>query len=431
MGIKDSAKSIAATLKLDSHHGIERFGVFFAAILASFVLIFTSAAASSVGNQRHDMDSTVLYTPTFSTSKTQVDGEVSGVYVNADRTRAMVLMHFKDAGQMSANAAKYQGFLTGATTQLNDQQLKSHMTGKIVSFGSTGYLAMVIDSDQPFAQQILNLTMRANSELVYTPNESREVRADLAGQKTFSQYDQWRLYFNPGATGATFTKALDGKEFDASAVYAQLVVEPQEKTARKTLEADLAQMQVDQSRIAEYTSEARRQSVDGIRLVVPDVPSQIAGDVVSGKVATDGKPSTLQLEPKWVSPEGFDFNWRDGSVEKGYLDQITPKGESYVEFLNAKAQQSKDGPDGAIQPDREQWKLSNGALLSDYAANDSTMQPLTEIHNELAQSWSDYYQHKTTYQVDDLQTLLDLEVDLRNVQSASSTNSTAKALFTY
>lgn len=431
MGMKDTVKAIASTLKLDRHHGIERFGVLFAAITASFVLIFTSASVSSYNHQRQDLDSTVLYTPSFTTSKTQVDGEVPGVYVNKAHTRAMVLMQFNDGGQMSANAAKYQGFLTGATPTLNDEQLKSGMKGKIVSFGSTGYLAMVIDSDRPFAQQILNLTMRANSELVYRPDESRRVRSDLEGQKTFSEFDQWRLYFNPGANGTKTTTALDGKDFDPSAVYAKLVIQAEEKTARKKLETDLAQMQVDQARINEYMTEARRQSVDGIRLVVPDEPSQIAGDVVTGKPAAGGSAASLQLKPKWVSPAGFDFDWRGGSVENGYLADLVPVGESYATYLNDKARQSKDGPDGAIQPDKTPWKLSNGSLLSDYSSTDSTMQPLSEIHNSLAQAWTDYYQHKATYQVDDLQALIDLEVDLKNVKSASSENATAKALFTY
>lgn len=431
MGIKDSVKGIASTLKLDRHHGIERFGVMFAAIAAAFVLIFTSASVSSFGNQRHDLDSTVLYTPTFTSSKTQVEGEVPGVYVNRDRTRAMVLMQFKDGGQMSANAAKYQGFLTGATPKLSDEQLKSEMTGKIVTFGSTGYLAMVIDSDRPFAQQILNLTMRANAELVYRPDESRQVRADLAGQKTFTEFDQWRLYFNPGATGTKTSSALDGRDFDPSAVYAQLVGDAEEKAARKKLDGDLAQMQVDQARISEYTTEARRQSVDGMRLVVPDAPSQISGDVVTGKPASDGRASTLVLKPKWISPAGYDFDWRAGNVERGYLEDLTPDGTSYATFLNDKAREDKDGPDGAIQPDKTPWKLSNGALLTDYSSNDSTMKPLNEIHNELAQAWTDYYQHKVAYQVDDLQALLDLEVDLKNVQASSSSNATEKALFTY
>lgn len=439
MGMKDRLKGVATVLRLDNHHGIERFGVLFGALCVTFLLTITSASASSIASQQHDMDSTALYTPTLTTSKTQVSVEVPGVYVNAERTRAMVLMHFKDAGTMSANAAKYQGFLTGASKELDQQGLKSRMHGRIVVFGSTGYMAEIIDSDRPFEQQILNLTMRANSELVYTPSESRKVRADLSGEKTFAQYDQWRVYFNPGATKAKVTSALDGKDFDPSAVYAQLIVEPEEKTARTTLDDALAQMQVDQSRIAEYTSEARRQSVDGIHLVLPDVPKQINGDVITGQPASDGRKSTLALKPTWVDPSGYDFDWRNGSVEQGYLDDIVPEGESYVSYLAEKDKASMgDGTaasnsDSSFDVNDMQWKLSNGGLLSDYASSssDTTMAPLTEIRNELSQAYADYFQHKTDYQTDDYETLIDLEVGLKNVRQSSTQNGSAKALFTY
>lgn len=437
MGMKDRISSIRTTLRLDNHHAIERFGVLFGALCVTFLLVITTASGSSIASQRHDMDSTSLYVNTFSTSKTQVAGEVPGVFVNADRTRAMVLMHFKDSAQVSANAKKYQGFLTGATKELGPQALASQMHGRIVAFGSTGYLAMVIDSDRPFAQQILNLTMRANSELVYTPSESRKVREDLTGEKTFAQFDQWRIYFNPGASSAKVTSTLNSKDFDAGAVYAQLIVDPEEKTARDTLDDALAQMQVDRARITEYTAEARRQSVDGIRLVLPDEPTHIAGDVVTGKPSEDGRKSTLGLDAKWVDPSGYDFDWRNGSVEQGYLDQIVPKGESYVSFLTKKdaasADSSGSSADESFDVNDIQWKLSNGSLLSDYSTGtgDTTMAPLIEVRNELAQAYADYDNHKKTYQTDDYQALIDLEVALRNVRSGATENTSAKALFTY
>lgn len=429
MGMKDTAKGLATTLRLDSHHAIERFGIFFAAILATFVLIFTSAAASSVGNQRAQMDSTTLYTPTFSTSKTQLSGDVSGIYLNSKRTRAMVLMHFKDATSISANAKKYQAFLTGSNRELRDQALKSNIRGQIVVFGSTGYMAMVLDSDTAFQQQILNLTMRANSELVYRPEESRQVREDLAGQKTFTQYDQWRLYFNPGASGTKTATALDAPQFDAGAVYAQLVVNPEEKTLRASMEQQLGQMKVDQARIAEYVGEAGRVNVDDIFLELPDAPRQIAGDTITGDEATDGKPSTLTLKPKWVSPNGYDFDWRDGSVAKGYLDDIVPKDESYVTYLAAKAAASSSDETSRMRVDQLEWKLSDGTVLGN--SSDQTMQPLVEIRNGLAQTYQDYYDHKVEYQVKSYASLIELEVNLRNVRVSASENDSEKALFTY
>ncbi|MFF2053880.1 hypothetical protein ACFVU2_19905 [Leifsonia sp. NPDC058194] len=431
MGTKDTAKGIAAKLRLDSHHGIERFGAFFAIIAVTAVALFGGASASAIANQQSTMDATTLYVKSFNTSKTQVEGAVDGVYVNSHRTRAMVLWHFKDTSSMSANAAKYRAFLTGSNVSLGEEALKTQVTGQIDVFGSTGYMAMVLDSDQPFPQQVLNLTMRANSELVYRPSDSSKLRDDLKGQKSFLQFDQWRIYFNPGASGAKVTPALDSNTVDPGAIYASLVIAPQEKTIRDTMDGQLAQLQVDQARIAEYQSEAARVNVDGISLVLPKVPDQIAGDVVTGKATVAGAPSTLALKTKWVSPSGFNFDWRSGSVAQGYLDSIVPAGQSYVTFLADKAALSKDASTGTLQPNSLEWKLSNGRLLSDYGTSDAVMQPLIDIRNNLAQAYQDYYTHKVAYQVDSYSTLINLEVALRSVREGASQNEAKKSLFIY
>jgi hypothetical protein len=431
MSIKDSAKGMAARLRLGPHHAIERFGVLFGVVVITFVLIFSSASVSAISNQAERMDETTLYTPTFNTSKTQLGGDVTGIFVNTDRTRAMVLMQFDDPSSVSANAEKYQAFLTGSTPGQVDEPLRSKVSGEIVVFGSTGYLAMVLDSDEPFQQQILNLTMRANSELVYLPSESRKVREDLEGQQTFSEFDQWRLFFNPGASGATTTEALDSEQFDAGAVYAALVVAPEEDEIRTTMDEQLGQMQADLTRIGEYASEASRVNVDELYLTLPPVPDQIANDVIDGSQAVGDTESTLALKTKWVSPSGYNFDWRGGSVATGYLDALMPEGESYVTFLADKASQSKNDESGTLSVNDLVWGVSNGTLLADYGNSDTTMKPLMDIRNGLSQAYQDYYTHKIDYQVASYGELINLEVDLRNVRSGASSNDGEKALFTY
>lgn len=431
MGMKDRVKGITMALRLDSHHAIERFGVFFLAIVASFALIAASASASSVANQAAALDSKTLYTPAFTTSRTQLAGDVAGVYVSSDRTRSMLLMHFKDTATVSTNAAKYQAFLSGSTRELSSQPLKSDLTGQIVVFGSTGYMAVVLDSDRPFEQQILNLTMRANSELVYRPEQARKLREDLAGQKSFTEFDQWRVYFNPGASGATVAKALDASEFDAGSVYAELVIAPQESEARSSLDEQLAQMQVDLSRIEEYESEAKRVNVDGVLIDLPEAPDSIAGDRITGKPSVGETSSTLELQTDWVSPRGFGFDWRSGSVEDGYLADVVPDGDSYVSWLAEKAALSKTDENGSLNANDIQWTLSNGRLLKDYSQNDTAMKPLFEIRNALSQAYQDYYQHKVKYQVDAYAALIELEIDLRNVRDGASENTAPDAFATY
>lgn len=434
MSFKDSAKNAVVKLRLDSHHAIERFGVFFGVVVVAFVLLFSGASVSAVANQSEQLDSTALYTPTFNTSKTQIPGDVSGVFVNSDSTRAMVLMHFQDPSLVSSNAENYQAFLTGSTRDLAGEALRTNVRGEVVVFGTSGYLAMVLDSEDRFEQQILNLTMRANSELVYLPGENRKVREDLQGQKTFSEFDQWRLFFNPGASGVTKTAALDGEQFDAGAVYAELVVAPKEEVIRASMDEQLAQMFADQSLIGEYETEMSRVKVDGLSLTPPKVPKQIAGDEITGTpaVVDTDTASTLGLKANWVSPSGFDFDWRSGSVAEGYLDKIVPEDGSYVRFLADKAALSKNGDEGSLRVGDLKWALSDGSdLVADYGNSDQTMKQLFDIRNGLSQAYQDYYKHKIKYQVDSYGDLIDLEVELRNVRSGASANNSEKALFTY
>ncbi len=429
MGMKSTAKQIRSSLRLDSHHAIERFGVLFGALSVACVLLFAGATTSSIANQAKELDAQAIYTASFSTSKTQLPGSVTGVYVSPDRTRAMLLMRFESASSMSANAENYQSFLTGSTMQLDGEPLKTNIEGQLVTFGSTGYLAVVLDSDEPFRQQILNLTMRSNSELIYKPTETRTVRADLASDQSFAEFDQWRLYFNPGASEATVLEALDADSFDAGAIYNEVVIEAEEATLRAEMDKQLEQMRADLARIDERVAEASRTSVDGALLQLPEMPVQIAGDRVVGEPGIDGEPSTLRLETEWVSPRGYDFDWRSGSVEEGYLDDLVPSGESYVLWLADKAAAPSEGNDlGTSSTD---WALSNGRLLSDFTSDDTSMQPLFEIRNDLVQAYRDYFTHKLEYQTTSYSKLVDLEVRLRTVRAGAASNTSDEALFTY
>lgn len=431
MSIKDKTKGLATALRLDSHHAIERFGVIFAVIIVSFGLLLGGATTSSLANQQADLDTTTLYTKAFTTSKTQLGGDVTGIFVSPDKTRAMVLMHFKSTSLMSSNAEKYRAFLTGSNKELTPEPLKGDVSAQIVVFGSTGYMATVLESPSPFPQQILNLTMRANSELVYQPSEKRKVREDLAGQASFTEFDQWRLYFNPGASGATVTESLAGETLDAWAVYSELVVKPEEDALRVTLDNQLAEMQTDQARIVEYQSDARRVNVDGVTLELPETPAQIAGDVVDGSPAIGDTASTLELKPVWVSPRGWNFSWRDGRASSGYLDEIIGDGQSYVTYLADKQSQAKGDESGSLRTATLDWTLSNGRLLKDFTSADKAMQPLMEIRNDLSQAWEDYYTHKVEYQTKTLAQLIDLEVELRTVRTSTSINTADDVLFTY
>jgi len=436
MALKEDMKKAGGRLKLDAHHGIERFGVVFTVLAALFLVVAVASGVSASKNNTAKLDATALYVSSFTTSKTQLTGSVPGVYVSPDGTRAVVLMKFREPSLMPASADNYQAFVTGSTMEMAQTKLANPVRGEIVVFGSTGYLGVVIDSDKPFPQQIMNLTLRSNSELVYTPGDPK-IRKDLKDDNSFATYDQWRIYFNPGASGVTVADSLASRSFDPGAFYAETVTSSQEETVRASLEESLLKMRSDLAIIAEYEAQlGRTTSLDGDFLVPPagDIPQDalvpIAGDEVVGDQASEGAEATTELVTDWVAANGFDFDWRGGSVLEGYLDDVVPDGERYGTWLAEKAQAKGES---TFSKSNIEWTLTDGTLLKDANSTRSTsiMAPLNELKTSLEDAYDVYYRDKINYQVTLPMQLLELEIVLRNVEASASINDSEAALLVY
>lgn len=427
-------KSFRARLKLDSHHAIERFSLMFAAFAVTLIFITGGAFTSAAQNNASTEAATTVYTPTFTTSKTELKGEVTGLYVSSDHARALVMMKFDEVnGTFSVDADNYQAFLTGSDRNLRPQAPKTDITGQLAVFGTTGYVGVFLDSSLPFEQQILNLTVRANSELVYNePDQQRELRADLQGQDSFRKFDQWRVFVNPGATDAIETEALDGRELDMSKIYYDLIIAEREQEVRAAMDGQLKALVVDLTKIDEFTKQMSYTDVGGVFIIPPTVPVQIAGDEITGEPGTDDTESTLELDTDWVIPSGYDFDWRDGTVEEGYLNDIVPADESYVTYLSTKAKLGDVHEDeDDFQPTRLTWMLTDGKDLGkDYSssADAERMRQLIDLKDNLVQAYRDYYTHKTEYQTDGFGQLLDLEIELRSADSGVTVNNGDEAL---
>lgn len=423
MGIKDKALTFRKKFKLDSHHAIERFGVFFSVFALTGVIVIGSSAASALQTNNDALSNTALYTKNFTTSKTALKGDVDGVYTNKQGDKALVMMHFPANAAISYNAADYQAFLLGSDTNLKSETVNTRgIKGSFHVFGSTGYVGVLLDADQPFDKQVLNLTVRANAELSYDEDKQRQSSADeVTDDASFHKYDQWRVFFNPGATATTTIPALDAAKFDPARAYYDVVVKAEEQATRGKLDQKLLALRASLMRIQSYTSDLDTTKVDGLFLRPPSVPVVIAGDKITGVSAAEANNgvSTLALETDHVVPGGFDLNWRAGNVYDGYLDFLVPAGQNYAEFL---AEKHREGSDTTSQQiSNMQWILSNGSnLTSDYQSSDVTMRPLTNVMNNLSQAYQDYTKGKSAYQSELLLDLLRLDAKLRDVQSNSS-----------
>ncbi|MBT8163355.1 MULTISPECIES: hypothetical protein [Arthrobacter] len=430
MGFKTRLTTFMRATRLDSHHAIERFGIFFGVLMLSGVLVVGAAGFSAFTAGQDKLAGTALWTTKFTTSKTRLSGTVDGVYLSDSRTRALIVMHFDPQAKISYNAADYQAFLLGSDEKLRTSRVQTpDITGSFHVFGSTGYVAVMLESPAPFQQQILNLTVRAKAELTFAQQQQAGATQDqVVGDASFTRFDQWRVFANPGAAQATTLPSLDAPAFDPARAYYDVVIKPQETAARAELDRQLALMRSDLTQINTYTGELATTKVDGVSLLPPAVPDAISGDTVTGSTAAESTTgqSTLALNTRTVVPGGFDFNWRDGDVLSGYLGRIMPSGQS--SWLGYLQQQSTAGADTAANASNQinsmAWKLSNGrSLANDYRSSDVTMRPLTTLMNNLSQAYQGYYADKRKYESDDLLALLNLEVNLLNVRSGSSANS--------
>lgn len=425
MGIKDKAVAFSKKFKLDSHHAIERFGVFFSIFAVLGLVVVAGSGASAYKSGNDSLASTALYNSEFTTSKTQLKGDVDGIYANDAGNRVLVMMHFPQAAAISYSADDYRAFVLGSDKSLNSESVSTlGVEGSFYVFGSTGYVGVLLDADRPFDRQVLNLTVRANKELSYDERQPSEPNEEMAGDATFKKYDQWRIFFNPGASGVAKIDALDATSFDPAQAYYDIVLKGEEQTTRAALDQKLIEMRTNLTQIQSYTSDLQTTKVDGLFLRPPSVPASIAADAITGSSvgeAKDGK-STLILETKYTVPGGFDLNWRAGDVYDGYLDVLVPAGQSYVQYLADKRDEgSADATSDSIS--NMKWTLSDGSdLKRDYGTSDTTMRPLTNVMNNLSQAYTDYSKNKSAYQSDLMLDLLSLDVKLRDVQSNSSIN---------
>ena len=224
---KDSAKvgrfdRFVNKFKLDSHHEIERFRVMIAVITVLGILVISAAGYVSYKAKQVDISGTAQYTNKFVTSYTQQEGTVDDIYTNSDRTRAVMLFSFD--GTMSRNPNDYEIVITGVDKG-KPKRVESAMTAKLVSFGDSGSMGLIMDAPEGFESQILNVTMSAKRNLS-SPNPMNEEDMAAYGYagETFTTRDSWRMMLNPAGTNAPVLAELDAHDFDPRAFLSSVIV---------------------------------------------------------------------------------------------------------------------------------------------------------------------------------------------------------------
>lgn len=406
------------------HRRMETFAVSFGILIFGILVVTVISFAMFIQQQNNTLSSKAIYTTDFSTSKTNISGTVVGVYASEDRTKAFILMKFDDVKSISTNANNYQVFMTGINGQKRRETLKSSPAGSVYVFGNSGYMGIYLVNNEGFPTQILDIVVRANAELV---KKSDNASNEYANDESFSNYDQFRIYANPGATDATVLKCLsNGNAPTVKDLYNEAVVTNQEAAIRKDLYADLDDMITAQANIKEYTDRLTAQ--DGVQ--VPAQPDSINGDSVAKL-----KDGTYAYDFKSVVPGGYNFEWQNRYVADGYLKGLyeqlgdpTMTSDALFAKMNKEAQLTKSGVDTSIQ-----WRLTDGTLLDDLksGSNSGRYQQIYADTEGLVTAWQNYYSAKEKYQRTDLGRLLDLEATTDLVVSSSSINTNDNVLRLY
>lgn len=378
------------------------------------------------------------YTSSFTMSLSGTTGSVQGVYTNTDHTRSFVLLKFNDVTNIPVKADKYQLFLSGCDRNQNYDKIKSNPDAQIYMFGSTGYMGIYLYSAEPFPSQILNLYLRS---LVNFSGTSSTTGHD---DETFNQYDQARIYFNPGGSYATKADFLDEDDWTIFDIYEELVSRPAEKSIRTLLRNDLKDMLNQKLLMDEYTN---RIVDDG--LMEPAMPSAIAGDVIYGKTIDGSSNEKLQwsikknqwyapealigfeennvhvyLDTKVVEPNGFNFVWQDSQIKNGYLKNLT--GSDSLSDWKAYINQNDDA-DSTFNLDDVVWTYKDGTIFvpdadADVEGSTSKEQTLSAEVTQLKDAWQAFYDAKVDYQTVQLKALLQLEYDSRDIETSYSIN---------
>lgn len=405
-------KTFLSKIGFDKHHKFERFGVIFGSLCLALVIVISTAFVGKMQLDSKNMTNNVIYTTKFTTSISNINGTVNNIYRSKDKTKLFLLLNISDISNISVNAKNYQLFLTGCEVKgenIVGMSLEhKNVNGSIYMFGSTGYMGIYFVDNECFPSQLYDLVVRCNSKIVSSAS-SLDTDEDDGEKDSFSLYDQFRIYFNPGGADCDVAEFLDKDDWTIVDAYEECVSRSGEQELRNTLTTDIETMQSNLSAIDEYTERLK-----GLNVVVPDASSLIAGDEIVKD--DDGH---LTYKPKHVLASGFDYDWYNGSIKDGYLGKLC--GDlTHTQYLSKKRTEVEGTQ---FSTSNIEWVLTDGTPVSDLDTEVSANKSITDTINLLTSSWNTYYANKKNYQCTDLKSLLYLELDSLNVESDYTINS--------
>lgn len=390
-----------------SHYKMERFGCMFGALVLAMCVLLGTIIARKMALDKQTLGNNVIYTTEFEMSLSGNKGKVLNVLCSDDRTQCFILMKWDDMSKVVTDARQYELFLTGTNLDMVKEDLTCRPSASIFMFGSTGYMGIYLVDMNGFQSQILYLALRCNMLATAAPTDIPDY-ADA----TFAQYDQAKIYVNPGASDYTSADFLNQRNLDTYEIYQLGVVASEEASVRGALTSDLAAMDDKLARIREY--EAR---VVQAGITVPPMPVEIAGDSI-----TKNEDGTYQFTTNYIVSGGYDFDWQAGDVRSGYLQYLTPSNQTDLQYLTS--QRAKRGNMPTMDTSSLLWLRADGTefnLETVSSLSESEITTKNAITN-LITAWQEYYSLKYRYQTEDVEKLLILEYNAKDVSKNYTVN---------
>jgi hypothetical protein len=410
------------------HKKIERFMITFFSVTIPLVFMTGVSIYNKFGLDDQMLASRAVYTTDATFSRTNQTSKVVGVFTNSDKTRGMVLIKFADGVNISSSASDYKVFTTASNLKKGKEDLASKPAGSIYVFGTSGYIGLYFVDNGGFNSQIFKSTIRMEKEFK-SVDDKQIVKEQLPGE-SYSEYDQADFYYNLGATQATKLETLDNPDFSIQDFYVEAVGSKLNTDLRKKITDNLNTMSKTMLQIRELKSRLESTAIDGVGLVVPDLPKEISSDSFSGS------GDDILYTTNYVYPGGLNFNWKDIDLKKGYFKSINnksinPDDLTLSKFLvRLRDQQNKSD---VVKKFEHQWVMSDGSKFEDFVRtiglDNSGVESMSSNVTTYTTLMDTYMETKYNYQTKDLKDLLSLDVTFDNATTNVDSASKDRFLF--
>lgn len=411
----------------NKHKKIERFMFTFFSVSIPLILMTGVSIYNKFGLDDEMLASRAIYTTESTFSRTGESAKVTGVFTNSDNTRGMVLIKFPEGTNISSNASDYKVFTTASNLKKGKERLVSQPSGSIYVFGTSGYVGLYFVDNNGFSSQIFKSTIRMEKE--FKSVDDKKINKEQLPGESYSQYDQADFYYNLGATGASKLLTLDKSDFSVQDFYVEAIGSKLNDKKRTEISEKLNDMSKKLLQIKEIKLRLESTAVDGVGLIVPELPKEISSDSYSGS------GENILYTTDYVYPGGLNFNWKDVDIKTGYFKTINnktlnPEGLSLSRFL-VKLRNDQSG--SSIQKFEHKWVMSDGSKFEDFVRtvglDNSGVESMNGNVTKYTSLIDEYMSLKREYQTKDLKDLLSLDVTLEN--ATTNVDSVSKDRFNF